>query len=138
MPGNAWYLANVLFADQLIILYILLFILLEYINDTSDNISTNKVVRILKVGIIYFGIMTDYYFWIFIFLIFLFKIGRFIVQRKKIKQMVRGTFEYAIPVIMGVATFIWQISYTEGGIDILKDKFIYIGNCDTRKARSQS
>lgn len=125
MPGNAWYLANVLFADQLIILYILLFILFEYINDTADNIRINKVVRILKVGIIYFGIMTDYYFWIFIFLIFLFKIGRFIVQRKKIKQMVRGTFEYTIPVIMGVATFIWQISYTEGWIDILRDKFIY-------------
>lgn len=105
MPGNAWFLANVLFADQVVILYIMLFTVLEYINEISENRKINVCVLVLKVNIIYWGIITDYYFWIFIFLIFLLKEIRCYIIQKNIKKLFLTGIEYVVPVILGGGDF---------------------------------
>ena len=125
LPGTAWYLSNILFADQVVILHIMLFILLEYINDVAENSRLIVFMRICKAGVIYMGVLTDYYFWIFAFFIFMMKCIRFILVQTKLKYVVSGLLEYVVPVVCGLGTFLWQISYTENWIAILKKKFVY-------------
>lgn len=125
LPGTAWYLSNVLYADQVVILYIMLFVLSEYIKDVTNNNRVNAFMRICSLGIIYVGVLTDYYFWIFVFCIFVAKSIRFLLTRTKLKHVILELLEYIVPVACGLLTFLWQISYTEDWIAILKKKFLY-------------
>lgn len=125
LPGNAWYLSNVLWSDQLVILYVMLFIMLEYMNDILNKSRLKLFIKAIRTGIIYMGVMTDYFFWIFIFCVTLIKAVRFILIRMDFRTATAGLCEYVWPVFAGIATFLWQISYTENWFSVLKKKFIY-------------
>lgn len=99
LPGNAWYLANVLYADQMVIFFVMLFILLEYVIDVLSNNKLKFFMRIFKFFIIYFGILTDYYFWIFVFLAFLLKAIKNILCKERTWPLVVSLAEYVCPVI---------------------------------------
>ena len=107
----------------------MLFTLFEFINDISSNAKLNTIIiRGMKVVVIYFGVITDYYFWIFVFLIFAMKIVRMSLEKKNIGTMIYQSCEYVCPVILGILTFYWQISQTEGWFNVLKDKYIFRTN----------
>ena len=115
MPANTWYLSNIYWADQAVILFVMLFLLLEYINNEKTNI--------LKILTIYCGIMTDYYFWIIAFGAFALFCLRSIMLKKNIKYMLKGALSYICPVIAALMTFYWQLSYTDNWIEYLLDKY---------------
>lgn len=125
LPGTAWYLSNVLWSDQVVILYIMVFMLLEYADDTLDNGKFNVFARVCKIGIIYIGVLTDYYFWIFVFCAFAMKFLRLILLKMELKRVISEMLEYVCPVVCGVVTFLWQIAHTENWLSILKNKFVY-------------
>lgn len=125
LPGTAWYLSNVLWSDQVIILYIMVFMLLEYVSDTLKNGKPTIFMRACKIGIIYMGVLTDYYFWIFVFCVFLMKLLRFILLKTELKRIISEVLEYVCPVVCGVITFLWQIAHTENWFSLLKKKFVY-------------
>mgnify|MGYP006968284155 CR=1 FL=1 len=125
LPGTAWYLSNTLWSDQVVILYVMIFMLLEYAGDTLDNGKLNVFVRVCKIGIIYIGVLTDYYFWIFVFCIVLMKFLRFILLKMELKRIISAMLEYVCPAVCGVITFLWQIAHTENWLFILKNKFVY-------------
>lgn len=123
MPGNVWYMANVFFADQCVILWVMLFLLLEYLT-TAIVKDPRKlfVIRVLNAFVIYMGVLTDYYFWVLIFVTVAVHVLHHCVRRNTCKEMVRDILWYVIPSLCAVCCFMWQLSFTDGWFDILMMK----------------
>ena len=109
MPINVWYLANVYFADQCIILFVMAFLYVEYENYYCKNSQLVIILNFIKAFLIFAGILIDYYFWILTFVAFLLQIIHSIKNKKRITAIVGNTLWYVIPVILAVSTFVCQL-----------------------------
>ena len=122
LPVNAWYLPNVFFTDQSVLLYVMLFLFLEellYIPELKSHKYQHLFVRVLHFLTIYLGILTDYYFWILAFFVFVMRITGLILEKKEVRNILNTGLGYAIPVILAVGTFIVQLSFVDGWLDTL-------------------
>lgn len=122
LPVNAWYLPNVFFTDQSVLLYVMLFLLIEellYIPDLKTHKYQYIFVRVLHFLTIYLGILTDYYFWILAFFVFVMRIVGLILQKENIKEILKSGLSYAVPVVLAVITFLIQLSFVDGWLDTL-------------------
>lgn len=125
LPVNAWYLPNVFFTDQSVIFYVMLFLFLEelvFIPDLKQHKYQYFIVQILHFLTIYCGILTDYYFWILAFFVFLMRIIGLLLDKKSIKEIMSLALKYAIPVILAVLTFFIQLQFVDGWLDTLTYK----------------
>ncbi|WP_408069716.1 hypothetical protein [Butyrivibrio sp. JL13D10] len=122
LPVNAWYMPNVFFTDQSVIFYVMLFLFLEeliYTPEIRMHSYQYTVLRILHFFTIFCGILTDYYFWILAFFVFVMRTVSLILRKKSLKDIVLESLYYAVPVIMAVITFVIQLSFVDGWLDTL-------------------
>ena len=135
LPENVYYLCNVFYADQFVILWVMLFLLLEYISHMHTRHEHAYVGSIPKAGkicanvlkcfVIYMGVMTDYYFWILVFVAFVLRFLRNLLVKKSILKNLREMLLYICPVLLAVGTFFWQLIYTANWQEELLGKFFF-------------
>lgn len=116
LPNNAWYLCNIYFADQCIIMWVMIFIFLEYI-ESWELVKHKKLIICFKAICICFGVLIDYYFWILVFFAFVFDF----IKQKSFKH----SLSYIIPVVLSVLTFFIQIRTVPNWQNKIKDIFIF-------------
>ncbi|WP_026509026.1 hypothetical protein [Butyrivibrio sp. LC3010] len=122
LPVNAWYLPNVFFTDQSVIFYVMIFLLLElllYTPQLKNHKYATIVLHILHFVTIYAGILTDYYFWILAFFVFLMRIIGVALNKNKIKTIISTGLSYAVPVVVAILTFFVQLQFVDGWLDTL-------------------
>lgn len=112
MPTCTYYLANVYFADQCVILWIIAYVFANYIRWISKN---KKIPSVACVLLLFSGILIDYYFWIFAFFVFVYDLAIAIKTTKskeRLKASVKTILFHGIPAILAVGTFYLQLSQT--------------------------
>lgn len=110
LPGPLYWHQNVFFSDQAVILP---FALLVFSEVLKDNISNKKIVLIIKIfqGIlIFFGILTD---WLFVFITIILYFKRIFNKElgKNIKEFLKGSFFFWLPVLISIILYAAQITY---------------------------
>lgn len=129
LPASQYYLKNTYFADQAVLLWIYFMILFEFYLWVHEDIYSLKWKRrlffIFRFAIVLFGMLTDYYFWIFILVACLLRFFSYI-RKIPFKQNVRRMIiEYTFPVFISVGIFALQISGVENGWRQLEAKFLF-------------
>ncbi|MBQ3790732.1 MAG: hypothetical protein II800_07350, partial [Lachnospiraceae bacterium] len=142
LPVNAWYLPNVFFTDQTVLLFVMALLYLEELLNgerrsdarTGETRSSDRpgsagqrsfhaFLGALRILVIFCGILTDYYFWILAFFIFAARMINSLAHRDGIRAVLRTALSYGIPVIAALAVWLKQLSYTEGWLNLLLYKF---------------
>ena len=126
IPSNLWYQINVFWVDQAVIFWIYLYLLLEYLH-LRGNCRAGKRRILLDAGraaVIFCGILTDYYFWIFIFLAFLFRVITLLRKRTPAGRLLREAAVYVLPVLSALLAFLWQLSHVADWKKQLTAKFL--------------
>ena len=123
LPTCSYYLTNIYYADQCVILWVMSLILVEYLFRTGEA-KWKLPLKIIRALILYSGILIDYYFWILAFFIFCAEILDVVMRYKKGKRKKRllnivGWF--GVPVTLAVATFFLQVTRTSGWMSV----FVY-------------
>lgn len=113
LPANTYFLSNVFFADQYVILWVHLFLLTELLAGMPILSRKKKMLRILECPIIFMGVMTDYYFWILVFLAFLIDVTKNILEKRTFWSTCKAALWYIGPVIAALSAFFLQLSYTK-------------------------
>ena len=113
LPANTYFLSNVFFADQYVILWVHLFLLLELLTGMPVSDRKKRLFRILRCPVIFMGVMTDYYFWILVFLAFLLNAAKRILEKRTFGSTCKDALWYICPVIAALLAFFLQLSYTE-------------------------
>lgn len=124
IPTNVWYLANVFFSDQCVILFIMAFLYIEFESYCCKSNSLNLILNLIKVLLILAGVLIDYYFWIFIFVAFVLKIIYSIKNKKTLVIIIRDSLWYVIPVFFAVSVFLCQIVSVSNWQNTLKATFL--------------
>lgn len=125
IPINVWYLANIYFADQCIILFVMAFLLVEYESYWCEKKSTSILLNAVKSILIFSGVLIDYYFWILAFVAFGIMIARCVKSKVSFSRIILNSLWYVIPVILAVAFFAYQLFSIPKWNEILKDKFLF-------------
>lgn len=148
MPVNLWYLSNVYFADQCVILWVMLFLPVEYLIRVKEkggwingedihalSRSENRkrlrnghaplLLCLLRTAIIYTGMLIDYYFWILVFMAWLTEFIGDLLNKRGLARAAGRSLWYVIPVAGGIGTFWWQISSVENWPELLLDRFLF-------------
>ena len=112
-------MVNTFFSDQIVIFFIVLVSLLEYLWITKKK----PVIRIVELILFVCGMMTDYFFWIFLFFLFVFQLLRDILGHKGAKRTIGNALCYILPVGFSVSLFVWQLQYTDNFLAFLKERF---------------
>lgn len=124
IPANVYYLTEVLFSDQLILIFALIYIIFEFKYEDIVNLK-NKLLKNILLTIYYiiaiFGVYTDWYFVILMFVAFVLRIIKTVVKCGNFKNyfkncMFKNILQYGIPVIIGMLIFAVQISSIDNGI----------------------
>lgn len=123
MPGNVWYMANVFFADQCVIFWVMLFLLLEYLMTAVVKDKRSLIdLRILNTFVIYMGVLTDYYFWVLLFVTVAVHLLHHHVRHNIWKDVLVDVLWYVLPGLFAVCCFLWQLSFTDGWFAMLMRK----------------
>lgn len=125
MPTCVWYLANVYFADQCVILFVMAFLYVEYENYCSANTRHRFILNSIKAVIIFAGILIDYYFWVLTFVAFVLQIVYSVKNKKTLAAIIKTLLWYVIPVILGVVVYACQLVSTPNWLDELSFVFLY-------------
>ncbi|UTD13618.1 hypothetical protein HO345_11865 [Treponema denticola] len=123
LPTNVWYLANVYFADQCIILFVMAFLLVEYECYYCEKKSLSISLNFIKSILILCGVLIDYYFWILAFVAFIFQIVITVKSEKSIGHIIINSLWYAIPVILALGFYAYQLFSVPNWKSILFAKF---------------
>jgi|GEM_PF-2675518 len=124
LPSNTYYLKNVFFADQLVLFFIYLLLVLELLKNYADikKSKSKKVIDILLFMTIVLGILTDYYFWIQLFVLCLINFFTPLLQKKTFIHSVKSIALYLIAALLGVGLYFIQLIQIENWWFILSDK----------------
>ena len=125
MPTCAYYLANIYYADQCVILWIMGLILIEYLFRTSKK-EKRTGLKILRSAVLYSGMLIDYYFWFLAGLIFVVEIANAVLANekgKRKKEVVSILLWFGIPVVLAILTYFIQLTRTDGWLGIMMGKF---------------
>ncbi len=108
MPETMYYLQNVFFSDQAVLLPFAALIFLEAARDLVYPSKFKRTFDILQWSIIFFGVLTD---WLFAFICVVLFIKRLINGQlgKTFKAFVCNTFDLAFPAFAAVAFYAAQL-----------------------------
>lgn len=129
LPASQYFLKNIFFADEAILFWIYLMVLLELYMETHQDINVLKWKKYLFITVrfivILVGMWTDYYFWVFMFIACLL---RFILNKNRMsvwKNTIELVKNYIAPVFFAVTMFAAQVMSVPNGWNslILKGKF---------------
>ncbi len=123
IPGNVWFMANVYFADQCVILWVMLFLFIEYLSGVVKGSRNRVFLKTVNLLIIYTGFLIDYYFWVVIFVAFVIQFISNYLSYGSFSKRVKESLWYICPVVFSIVSFIWQMSFTDNWMGILKEKF---------------
>lgn len=120
-PATFYFLQNVYFSDQAILVYFVLFILLEFVR-VSRLPSQSRILNILQLIIIFAGTLTD---WFFIFIVFTVWILRLIRGEygARFWKIISGSIKLWLPGIIALILFGIQL-YDLNVLTLLKYKFL--------------
>lgn len=124
LPACSYYLTNIYFADQCVILWVMGFVLIEYMLRTSDK--KNTWLKILRSIVIFTGVLVDYYFWFVALMLFVAELLEVWVNNKKKerkKKLLAVFCWFGIPTILALVTYYIQLSMTDGWFGIMMGKF---------------
>lgn len=125
IPTNTLYLTNTYFADQSIILFVNIFILLEFENYCCKSKKLGIFINIFKSLVVFVGVQIDYYFWILVFVAFALNFIRDFLNKQKLSSMIISSLWYVIPVILSLAFYLYQLMSVPDLIELLKDAFLF-------------
>ena len=110
LPGNLYWLQNIYFTDQAVILPFALIVFLEII---QDFIKPNNFIKILYGLVMFFGVLID---WLFIFIVFVLFFKRLITGKlgKGFKDFCINTIKFGLPGIVSIILFVIQIASLDG------------------------
>lgn len=125
LPINVWYLANVYFADQCVILFVMAFLLIEYESLYCEKKKYQHILNFLKFFLVFSGVLIDYYFWILVFISFCLEISFNIKNRKPRNEVFKVALWYVIPVLLALLFFAYQLFSIPKWNEILKNTFLF-------------
>ena len=124
LPICSYYLPNIYYADQCVILWILGFLLLEYLLRANGN--KNIWLKLLRCVILYSGILIDYYFWFFALMLFIAEVVEVWLKngkKERWKKILGVVLWFGIPTILALATYYIQLTLTEDWFGLMSAKF---------------
>ena len=121
-PNNIYYLKNVFFADQLILFFTCLLLLLEILRNYVGiaNSLRKNIINILLFLIILLGVLIDYYFWVQVFILCAINFIDSLLQRKGFISSIKKMSIYVIPAILAVGLFLLQLTQISDSLTLLK------------------
>jgi len=122
IPGNAWHLANIYYADQCVILFVMLFLVIEMAQRLTVDKRRESILNVGKALIVFCGSLIDYYFWILAFIAFLIRAVSVLRRKKSLLFAVLDSLWYVVPVFASLALFYWQLSFTENWLELLSGR----------------
>ncbi len=126
LPTCNYYLANIFFADQCVILWVFALILVEYLYKTAQKESKTTHLKIIRSLILFTGMLIDYYFWLAAFFMFLFEIIESIIKKKQKKDFIpikRILLWFGIPVALAVGLYFVQLIQTPNWLEFMKGRY---------------
>ena len=123
LPANTWYLENVFFADQCIILFVMAFLLVEYEGMHCTRKTCRFTINAAKSLLIFAGVMIDYYFWILAFVAFIMHLLRTMRAKEGWANLVSQSLWYVVPVIVALTAFACQLMSIPNWDNLLADRF---------------
>ncbi len=124
LPTCFYYLPNVFFADQCVILWAMGIILVEYLIRTSN--TNSLVLKGLRAIILFSGFLIDYYFWFLAAFLFIAEIANTWQKNqkgKRKKEILKILLWFGIPIILAILTYFIQLNMTPNWLGIMKEKF---------------
>ena len=124
LPICSYYLPNIYYADQCVILWVMGLILVEYLFRTSSR--KNGWLKLIRALTIYTGMLIDYFFWFLAFMFFVSEILEIWIENKKGKRkkaFLNTICWFGIPALLAVATYYIQLSLTSNWFYIMIDRF---------------
>ena len=127
LPNNIYYLRNIFFADQLVLFFINLLILLELLKNYIGikNKKILLVINIILILTIIMGVLIDYYFWIQLFIIGLINLVYLIIKHEKFLTIIKKLSLYVIPALISVFLYFIQLSTIPNWYERLVNKAEY-------------
>ena len=125
LPVCSYYLSNIYYAYQCVILFVMAFVLIEYLIRTNTS-KNNLWLKIIRSVILFSGVLIDYYFWFVALFFFLAELVFAWLQNKKgqrKKELLSVTGWFGIPVVLALIVFFIQLNLTSGWLEIMKDRF---------------
>lgn len=135
-PTSAWYLANIYFADQCVILFVMAFLLVEYESMGRKPKGVMAALNILKACLIFAGVMIDHYFWILVFVVFLLDAIRSFLTERTLSRMVLKSLWYVVPVVLALSIYALQLFSVPGWRGILMERFMLRGGFDGKEGNA--
>ena len=138
IPTNVWYLANVYFADQCIIFFVIAFLLVEYESYYCESKKKTLILNCLKSFLILAGVLIDYYFWILTFIAFVLQIVLAAKEKKSKKEIIRQSLWYIVPVLLALVLYAAELFSIPNWKNILKNKFLFRAGISQNKYNTQA
>lgn len=123
LPTNVWYLANVYFSDQCIILFVMVFLVIEYEYLFAEKATTKRLLNGIRAFTIFCGILIDYYFWIMSFVAFVLEIVYYVRNHNR-ERALCCILWYALPTLLAIAFYMYQLMSIPNWLTILEYKFL--------------
>lgn len=127
LPLNFYYMRNIYFADQAVILLSIIFFLIEIMLHYEKFLKHNVLLQILSSIVLFVGILTDYYFFCIGFVAFCFRIiSNFEKYPDKtiLYRLFSSTWPMIVSTIIAVGLFIGQLLIVPDGFDLLIITFL--------------
>ena len=124
LPICSYYLFNIFFADQCVILWAMGAILVEYL--IRSNEEKNLPLKIIRSIILFSGFLIDYYFWFltaFLFMAEILDVWLKVQKKNKKKELLKILYWFGIPVLLSILVYFIQLNMTPNWLAIMKEKF---------------
>jgi hypothetical protein len=105
--------------------FILLEIYDDYFSEKSTKTSMRDIYTVLKFLVSLFGVLTDYYFLFVLFVSWLVKIIPLFRVKGAVKNIIRSSLVYVLPVLSGMSLFLLQLTAVPDFKNIIINKMIY-------------
>ena len=127
LPYNVYYLKNIYFTDQAVILLSIIFFLTEFALYDESLGAWKKILQGLSCAVLFAGILTDYYFYCIAFAAIFFRILTAFQDhpRKSILyKLFSDTWPLIVTAIVATALFIIQLIWSPNGLKLLVLTFL--------------
>ena len=122
LPYNVYYMNNVYYADQAVILLSIMFFLIEIMFYGKQFKNNETFLNILSSMVLFAGILTDYYFFCIASVAVLFRLlNNFREHQKKsfIFKLLHNTWPLILTTVMASALFVIQLISVPDGLKLL-------------------